>query len=59
MLNMFVPGWSKIDQTKDRALHDLAGIIAETMSIHAAATELMETEAWDLAAVYYVGIDHF
>jgi Flp pilus assembly protein TadD len=29
------------------------------MSIHAAATELMETEAWDLAAVYYVGIDHF
>ena len=54
-----MPDWQKIDQTKDRTLHDLAGIIAETMSIHAAATELMETEAWDLAAVYYVGIDHF
>jgi predicted AlkP superfamily phosphohydrolase/phosphomutase/tetratricopeptide (TPR) repeat protein len=59
ILNLFVPGWRKIDQTKDRVLYDLASIIAETMSIHAAATELMETEAWDLAAVYYVGIDHF
>lgn len=59
ILNQFVPGWQKIDQAKDRSLHDLAGIIAETMSIHAAATELMATETWDLAAVYYVGIDHF
>ena len=59
ILRQFVPDWQKIDQTKDRALHDLAGIIAETMSIHAAATELMATETWDLAAVYYVGIDHF
>jgi hypothetical protein len=29
------------------------------MSIHAAATELMETESWDMAAVYFAGIDHF
>jgi tetratricopeptide (TPR) repeat protein len=29
------------------------------MSIHAAATELIETEPWDLAAVYFCGIDHF
>ncbi len=59
ILGMFVPGWRKIDQRKDKSLHDLAGIVAETMSIHAAATELMETEPWDLAAVYYSGIDHF
>jgi predicted AlkP superfamily phosphohydrolase/phosphomutase/Flp pilus assembly protein TadD len=59
ILNLFVPDWQKIDQEKDRSLHDLAGIVAETMSIHAAATELMATEPWDLAAIYYTGIDHF
>jgi len=59
ILSLFVPGWRRIDQKKDKSLHDLAGIVAETMSIHAAATELMETEPWDLAAVYYAGIDHF
>ena len=59
ILHLFVPDWQKLDQTSDKSLHDLAGIIAETMSIHAAATELMETEPWDLAAVYFAGIDHF
>jgi Flp pilus assembly protein TadD len=59
ILSLFVPGWQKIDQQKDKSLHDLAGIIAETMSVHAAATDLMETEPWDLAAIYYAGIDHF
>jgi predicted AlkP superfamily phosphohydrolase/phosphomutase/Flp pilus assembly protein TadD len=59
ILGLFVPGWQKIDQKKDKSLHDLAGIIAQTMSIHAAATDLMETEPWDLAAIYYAGIDHF
>jgi predicted AlkP superfamily phosphohydrolase/phosphomutase/Flp pilus assembly protein TadD len=59
ILALFAPDWEKIDQDKDQSVHDLAGIIAETMSIHNAATELMKTEAWDLAAVYYAGIDHF
>lgn len=59
ILQMFVPELEKVDQGKDRSLMDLAGIIAETMSIHAAATHLMEREQWDLAAIYYVGIDHF
>ena len=59
VLSMFVPEWRKIDQKKDKSLHDLAGIIAETMSVHAAATDLVETEPWDLAAIYYAGIDHF
>jgi predicted AlkP superfamily phosphohydrolase/phosphomutase/Flp pilus assembly protein TadD len=59
ILNFFAPGWESVDQDKDKSVHDLASIIAETMSIHAAATELMETEPWDLAAVYYSGIDHF
>jgi predicted AlkP superfamily phosphohydrolase/phosphomutase/tetratricopeptide (TPR) repeat protein len=59
ILSLFVPRWREVDQAEDRSLFDLAGIIAETMSIHNAATELMETESWDLAAVYYSGIDHF
>ncbi len=59
ILRMFVPDLAPIDQEHDKSLHDLAGIIAETMSIHSAATELMEHEPWDFAAVYYSGIDHF
>src|SRR6185369_8096930 len=49
----------QIDQEKDKSLHDLAIFIADTMSVHAAATELLEHEPWDFAAVYYDGIDHF
>ncbi|SPE42120.1 Type I phosphodiesterase/nucleotide pyrophosphatase [Candidatus Sulfopaludibacter sp. SbA3] len=59
MLRMFVPDLDKVDQENDKTLHDLAGMIAETLSIHAAATELMEQQEWDCAAIYYVGIDHF
>ena len=59
ILRLFVPEMEKVDQAEDKGLHDLAGIIAETMSIHAAATDLMAQEPWDLAAVYYSGIDHF
>lgn len=59
IIRHFVPGFDKIDQKADRSLADLATIIAETMSIHAAATDLMEHEPWDLAAVYFNAIDHF
>lgn len=59
ILRMFVPEFQKVDQEKDKSIHDLAAIIAETMSIHAAATDLIENEPWDFAAVYYAGIDHF
>jgi predicted AlkP superfamily phosphohydrolase/phosphomutase/Flp pilus assembly protein TadD len=59
ILRLFVPRWEEVDQEKDKSLHDLAGIVAETMSIHAAATDLMESEPWDLTAIYFAGIDHF
>lgn len=59
ILRLFAPDWKKVDQKEDKSVHDLAGIIAETMSIHAAATDLMERVEWDMAAVYYAGIDHF
>ncbi|MGO4881108.1 MAG: alkaline phosphatase family protein [Bryobacteraceae bacterium] len=59
ILQLFVPEFERVDQDKDKSLHDLAEIIAESMSIHAAATELLENEAWDFAAIYHCGIDHF
>jgi predicted AlkP superfamily phosphohydrolase/phosphomutase/tetratricopeptide (TPR) repeat protein len=59
IIRFFVPEFEKIDQKTDRSLADLATIVAETMSIHAAATELIEHVPWDLAAVYFNGIDHF
>ncbi len=59
ILRMFAPEWPGIDQEKDKSVHDLAGLIAETMSIHCAATELIANEPWDLAAIYFAGIDHF
>ncbi len=58
-LRFFVPDYDKIDQAKDKRLHSLARIVAETMSVHAAATELLATQAWDFASIYYSGIDHF
>ncbi len=59
ILRMFVPRMAEVDQERDHSLFDLACVIAETMSVHNAATELIAQERWDLAAVYYVGIDHF
>ena len=58
VLRMFVPKCDDVDQTSDKSLHDLARILAETLSIHAAATDLLEREPWDFAAVYFDTIDH-
>jgi predicted AlkP superfamily phosphohydrolase/phosphomutase/tetratricopeptide (TPR) repeat protein len=59
ILRLFVPQFERVDQSKDKSLHDLAEIVAETMSVHAAATDLIENEPWDFAAIYHNGIDHF
>ena len=58
MLRLFVPRFDEVDQEHDKSLHDLAKILAETISVHAAATDLLEREAWDFAAVYFDTIDH-
>ena len=58
VLRMFVPRCDEVDQTSDKSLHDLAKILAETLSIHAAATDLLEREPWDFAAVYFDTVDH-
>ena len=58
MLRLFVPRFDEVDQAKDKSLHDLAKILAETISVHAAATDLLEREPWDFAGVYFDTIDH-
>ena len=58
-IRLFVPEYERVDQARDKRLHSLGKIISETMSVHAAATELLGTHEWDFAAVYYSAIDHF
>lgn len=58
-LRPFVPDYERVDQKQDKRLHMLGKIIAETMSIHAVATELLATQEWDFAGLYYSGLDHF
>ncbi|MEI6970588.1 MAG: alkaline phosphatase family protein [bacterium] len=60
MLRDFVPRAPEIDQATDKRLLSLAKIVAESASIHAAATKILSTRRdWDFAAVYYDAIDHF
>lgn len=58
-ISNFVHNPRKVDQKKDNGLEVLTKIIAENATIHAAATYILENEAWDFMAVYYDGIDHF
>lgn len=55
----FIPDAAKIDQTKDRRIAKLTSLIAQTVSIHAVATHLVENTNWDFTAIYYEGIDRF
>ena len=59
MVKPFVPNVEKIDQDKDRRLEGLMKTIGECVSIHSAATWLLDNEPWDFFAVYYDAIDHF
>jgi predicted AlkP superfamily phosphohydrolase/phosphomutase/tetratricopeptide (TPR) repeat protein len=55
----FVPRAAEIDQDQDKRLGMVMKILAECVSVHAAALWALEHEPWDFAAVYYDGIDHF
>ncbi|HEX9951871.1 MAG TPA: alkaline phosphatase family protein, partial [Rubricoccaceae bacterium] len=55
----FIPALGSVDQDTDPRPAKLARIIADTASIHAAATYLLETTEWDFGAVYYDAPDHF
>lgn len=55
----FIPKAAKIDQEKDKGLQSFAKIMAENVSLHAVATNLLRTTEWDFMAVYHDYIDHF
>lgn len=55
----FIPKAAEIDLEKDKRLEMFAKILADCSSIHAAATAVIQLEAWDFMAVYYDAIDHF
>ena len=55
----FIPSLKDIDPTEDERVSMCARTIADTTSIHGAATALMQLEPWDFMGVYYDGIDHF
>jgi predicted AlkP superfamily phosphohydrolase/phosphomutase/tetratricopeptide (TPR) repeat protein len=55
----FIPRAFEVDQKTDRRIAVLAKLLAECVSIHMAATYLLESEEWDFLAVYYDAVDHF
>jgi len=55
----FLPDGAEIDQSNDRRVASVMKVTAECSSIHSAATHLLESQAWDFAAVYYDAIDHY
>lgn len=58
VLRLFVPDGHTVDQEKDKRLWLLATKLAESWSIHNAATHLLAGEPdWDFMAVYYRAID--
>ena len=60
LLQQLIPRAAELDQSNSvvqRRLIFLAQRLAEVISIHAAATELLTNEAWDFGAIYYECID--
>jgi len=58
IIRLFVPDAPRVDQTKDNRLWFLASRLAESYSVHAAATHLMTSDPdWDFMAVYYRALD--
>lgn len=59
-IQQLVPRAAELDQTDPMVrnrLGFLAQRLAEVISVHAVATELLETQEWDFGAVYYECID--
>jgi len=59
MVEPFIPLAKDIDQDQDQRLAGLMRTLAECMSIHSAATWLLDNQPWDFFAVYFDAIDHF
>ena len=55
----FLPNAGELLKLPDHRIGKLQFMLAQTASIHAVATHLMQSTEWDLTAVYYEGIDRF
>ena len=55
----FVPKAADVDQKVDPRLSTVMRMLAECATVHSTATDLLENEEWDFAAIYYDAIDHF
>ena len=59
MIRAFIPLAERVDQSKDERLLACCKTLCECVSMHSAATWLLDNEPWDFFAVYYDAIDHF
>ncbi|MEN9998419.1 MAG: hypothetical protein RI922_1409 [Bacteroidota bacterium] len=59
LVSPFVPNFAKLGKGDDSNLGIISKFLAHASTVHAAATELMETEEWDFTAVYHDALDHF
>ena len=60
MVEPFIPLAREIDQAKDKRLAGLMKTLCECVSMHSAATYLLDRDKeWDFFSVYYDAIDHF
>jgi Flp pilus assembly protein TadD len=55
----FIPDAARIADSPSSRIPKLRDMLAQTASVHAMALRLIEQDDWDLAAVYYEGIDRF
>jgi predicted AlkP superfamily phosphohydrolase/phosphomutase/tetratricopeptide (TPR) repeat protein len=59
MVEPFIPLAKEIDQDKDKRLAGFMRTLSECVSMHSAATWLLDNQPWDFFTVYYDAIDHF
>jgi predicted AlkP superfamily phosphohydrolase/phosphomutase/tetratricopeptide (TPR) repeat protein len=55
----FVPDAARVALRPGHRLDRLRYLLAQTATVHAVATALVARDDWDLAAVYYEGLDRF
>ncbi len=55
----FIPTAARLVQEQGHRVGKLQLLLAQTATIHAAATHLMANTEWDFTAIYYEGIDRF
>ena len=58
-VQQFIPRLAELDLEKDNPVSSFVKVLAETSTIQALATALLQHEPWDFMGVYFDGIDHF